>query len=121
MDYFRPYNFNASYQPQQQQVRSNKIYVTSLDDALNRYIEPNTVIVYRNQNEEYEYEIMSDNQGKKAYKTYKLSPYSAPQDEKDEKTYSISREDFETVKSRINALEKEISNFHKEEKHGGLE
>ena len=130
VDYLgRNYGYNQPYanlyqpqpQPQQQptmQMRTNKIFVTSLEDALNRYADPNTIIVYRHQDEKFEYEITTDSYGKKTYKTLEIAPYSASQDEKTEKTYIISKEDFDAVKQRLDSLEKEVA---KKYKGGGKE
>ena len=56
--YNTPYNGNLqsqmAQQPQPAPMRTNKIYVTSLEDALNRYAEPNTIMIYRNQDEKNE-------------------------------------------------------------------
>ena len=135
MDYFgrpnSPYMGNYQtqmaqpVQPQPMQMRTNKIFVTSLEDALNRYAEPNTVMVYRHQDEKFEYEIITDVQGKKSYKTLVLSDYSAPQTSKQVATTQISMEDFEGLKGRIKALEDEVLKKYKEErkneKKGGIE
>lgn len=141
MDYFgRPNNqFNQfgntpymgnfqpqmAQQPQPPQMRTNKIFVTSLEDALNRYAEPNTIMVYRHQDEKFEYEITTDNQGKKTYKTLQLGDYSTVQGEKQVMPNTISIEEFNSLKGRIKALEDEILNKYKEErrkeKNGGLE
>lgn len=115
----------AQAQPQPMQMRTNKIFVTSLEDALNRYAEPNTIMVYRHQDEKFEYEIMTDSQGKKSYKTLVLGDYSAPQAEKKVETNTISNEEFNAVKMRLEALESEVLKKYKEdkrkEKSGGLE
>lgn len=140
MDYFRPNTqFNGMYntayngnlqsqmaqQPQSTPMRTNKIYVTSLEDALNRYAEPNTIMIYRNQDEKFEYEITTDSQGRKSYKTLELGSYSAPQREKNVEATIISREEFDAVKGRLEALESEVLKKYKEErkneKNGGLE
>jgi hypothetical protein len=123
--------YNGNFQPQMAQqpqpapMRTNKIYVTSLEDALNRYAEPNTIMIYRNQDEKFEYEIITDGQGRKSYKTLELGSYSVSQEEKRVETPIISREEFEGVKGRLEALESEILKKYKEErrveKKGGLE
>ena len=123
--------YNGNFQPQMAQqpqpapMRTNKIYVTSLEDALNRYAEPNTIMIYRNQDEKFEYEIITDSQGRKSYKTLELGSYSVPQEEKKVETPIISREEFEGVKGRLEALEAEMLKKYKEyrrdEKKGGLE
>lgn len=123
--YNTPYNGNyAPQMAQPTQMRTNKIFVTSLQDALNRYADPNTVILYCHQDEQLEYEITTDNQGKKTYKTLEIRPYSAPQDTKQERTATISKEEFDAVKSRIDNLEREVIEHYKEErkveKNGGL-
>jgi hypothetical protein len=127
--YNTPYNGNfqpqMAQQPQPTPMRTNKIYVTSLEDALNRYAEPNTIMVYRHQDERLEYEIITDAQGKKNYKTLVLGDYSAPQADKQVQTPIISAEEFDSLKERIKALESEVLKKYKEErrieKSGGLE
>ena len=122
MSNFQP---QMAQQPQPMQMRTNKIFVTSLEDALNRYAEPNTIIVYRHQDEKFEYEIMTDSQGKKSYKTLVLGDYSAQNSEKTQNPTYISKEEFDGVKSRLEALESEVLKKYKEEKriekNGGLE
>jgi hypothetical protein len=116
-----PYMGNYQTQPQPAPMRTNKIFVTSLEDALNRYAEPNTIMVYRHQDEKFEYEIMTDAQGKKSYKTLVLSDYTAQNGDKQCSTTQISVEDFEGLKGRIKALEDELAKKKKEEKKGSLE
>lgn len=103
-------------QPQPMQMRTNKIFVTSLEDALNRYAEPNTIMVYRHQDEKYEYEIMTDSQGKKSYKTLVLGDYSAQNSEQNENLNTISRDEFDAVKQQIKALEGQLLKLYKEER-----
>lgn len=135
MDYFgRPNTqFNTfgdvpymgNFQPQPTQMRTNKIFVTSLEDALNRYAEPNTIMVYRHQDEKFEYEIMTDSQGKKSYKTLVLGDYSAQNGEKPQEPTYASKEELYAFKSRLEAVESEVLKKHKEErrneKNGGGE
>lgn len=121
----------GNYQPQMAQqtqpapMRTNKIYVTSLEDALNRYAEPNTIMIYRNQDEKFEYEIITDTQGKKSYKTLQLADYSAVQTENNIAQSQISVEEFNSLKGRLEALESEVLKKYKEErrveKKGGIE
>jgi len=127
--YNTPYNGNFQPQMSQQvqpaQMRTNKIFVTSLEDALNRYAEPNTIMVYRHQDERFEYEIITDSQGKKTYKTLQLGDYTASQGGVQPTQTQISVEEFNGLKGRIKALEDEILKKYKEErrneKKGGLE
>lgn len=115
-----PYNGNYQSQIAQQTqpapMRTNKIFVTSLEDALNRYAEPNTIMVYRHQDEKFEYEIITDGQGKKTYKTLQLADYSGIQAEKQSSQLNISAEDFNALKERVKALESELLKKYKEER-----
>ena len=111
-----PYMGNFQPQPQPAPMRTNKIFVTSLEDALGRYAEPNTLMVYRHQDEKFEYEIMTDAQGKKSYKTLQLADYSTVQGEKQEEPLTISKKDFDVLKGRIEALEVEVTKKYKEER-----
>jgi hypothetical protein len=113
MGNFQP---QMAQQPQPMQMRTNKIFVTSLEDALNRYAEPNTIIVYRHQDEKYEYEIMTDSQGKKSYKTLVLGDFSAQNSEKTTTPTYISKEEFDAFKSRLEAIESEVLKKYKDER-----
>ena len=116
MPYMGNFQPQMAQQPQPTQMRTNKIFVTSLEDALNRYAEPNTIIVYRHQDEKFEYEIMTDAQGKKSYKTLVLGDYSAQNSEKTENLNTISRDEFDAVKQQIKALEGQLLKLYKEER-----
>ena len=82
--------------------------MTSLEDALNRYAEPNTIMVYRHQDEKFEYEVMTDMQGKKTYKTLALSEYSGVEPQKNDGGVIISIETIDALDKRISALESEL-------------
>ena len=116
---FRNYGYNSPYQAQPQ-MKTNKIYVMSLEDALNRYADPNTIILYRQQDEKYEYEVTTDVYGKKTYAIYEIKPYSAPQDTKQTQSDIVSKEEFDGFKGRLEALEKEVLSKFKKDKKGGL-
>lgn len=109
------YNGNFTPQMAQPQMETNKIYVTSLEDALNRFAKPNSVMVYRNQDEKTEYEIMTDVQGKKSYKTFTLADYSAIQTENSSQMNMVSVDDFNRLESRVKGLEQEITEKYKKE------
>lgn len=127
----QPYN-TGFQQPQaivqpQPQLRTNKVFVTSLEDALNRYAEPNTIMVYRHQDEKFEYEIMTDMQGKKTYKTLALTDYSTVEPQKEEKGILIPEETLNAIEGRISALERTIfkeaedKEVKRNQKNGGVE
>ena len=119
--YGRPI-YGTNYAPQQQtQMRTNKIYVMSLEDALNRYADPNTIMLYRQQDEAFEYEIATDSFGKKTYKVFEVRQYSAPQRDEKATTGNVSEEEFTRLKERLTTLERKVFNKYKEErKEGGL-
>ena len=114
--YMGNYQPQMAQQPQPAPMRTNKIFVTSLEDALNRYAEPNTIMIYRHQDEKFEYEIITDMQGKKSYKTLVLSDYIAPQAEKQVTQPQTSTEEIEGLKVRIKALEDELLKKYKEDR-----
>lgn len=135
-NYGRPNNYYSSmpnqaysgnYAPQtaQPQMRTNKLYVTSLEDALNRYADPNTVMVYRHQDEQLEFEITTDAQGKKNYKTFVLGDYLAQNQTKPQEQIVNPSEDIKRLEGRIKALEDEVLKGYKDEKrkekNGGVE
>jgi hypothetical protein len=121
--YTAPYN--AGFQQPQPQLRTNKVFVTSLEDALGRSAEPNTVIVYRHQDEKFEYEIFTDMQGKKTYKTLALTDYSTAEAHKEQGGILIPENTLNAIEDRISALEgiifKKKEENKRTEKSGGLE
>ena len=52
---------------------TNKIYVVSAEDAMSRYAQPNTVMLYVQQDESAIYEVYTDGQGKKAIRARRLT------------------------------------------------
>lgn len=71
MNNFNRTNFNdrfgRPYLPQDMIPMTNKIYVTSLEDALNRPCDLCTEILYINQNEPVIYEVVTNINGHKTY------------------------------------------------------
>lgn len=123
---FTGQNFVPQVQPQPQ-LRTNKVFVTSLEDALTRSSEPNTIIVYRHQDEKFEYEIYTDIQGKKTYKTLALTDYSTAEAHKEQGGILIPENTLNAIEDRISALEgiifkkKEEKENKRTENSGGLE
>lgn len=70
----QPIMQQALQQINTQQTWANKIYVTSIQDALSRFMNPNTNIVYTMQDEKTEIEVFVDAQGKKTYQVYERRP-----------------------------------------------
>ena len=59
---YNSYPANPGYQVQ---PTTNKIYVTSLEDAIQRYASPNSTMIYVLRDESVIFEIYTDIQGKK--------------------------------------------------------
>ncbi len=57
---------------QQMQPSTNKIFVVSAEDAMSRYAQPNSVMVYLLQDESTLFEVYTDGQGKKGIRTRTL-------------------------------------------------
>lgn len=70
------YNAQQIPQPQPQPLpippKTNKVFVTSLIDALSRTPEPNTEFVYLDQDNPFMYQVTIDMQGRKSYKTFEI-------------------------------------------------
>lgn len=72
---FVPYNANTGFnQMQAPPVKTNHIYVTSLEDALARSSEPNSEIVYLHQDKPLLYNVKTDMMGRKSYTVLELHP-----------------------------------------------
>lgn len=93
-------------QPTQSPIRTNKIFVTSLEDALNRNAEPNSEMVYLHQDQNLLFEIKTDAQGRKIYQTYQFSAYkpesAAPADAP--AIIYATKEEFDALASKVNEL-----------------
>jgi hypothetical protein len=85
---------------QQMQPTTNKIYVTSLDDALQRYAAPNSTMIYVLQDESAIFEVFTDPQGKKLPKVKKLVEASA----ESSGVGFVSREEFNELKQKFEAF-----------------
>lgn len=98
-----------AYRPQQQTCAGNKIYVTSQEDALSRFVEPGTVMLYVRQDEQVEYEVFSDYQGRKNIVVYSRTPANGiqPQDAPKEACGEyVTADKFDALTGRIEALER---------------
>jgi hypothetical protein len=89
---------------------TNKIYVTSLEDALNRYANPNTVLIYILQDETMLFEITTDSQGKKTYKVKELVDSVKQDTAKQDAPNYATKEELQAVESRLTALFKGVTN-----------
>lgn len=94
---YNSYPVNPGYQVQ---PTTNKIYVTSLEDAIQRYASPNSTMIYVLQDESAIFEIYTDMQGKKLSKVRKLVEF-APEDKNGA---FVSREEFNELKNKVDAM-----------------
>lgn len=87
------------------QPTTNKIYVTSLEDAMARYAGPNSTMIYVLQDESVIFEIYTDIQGKKVPKVRKLVEYVPEQANTAPADY-VKREEFDALVKKFEALTK---------------
>jgi hypothetical protein len=82
------------------QPTTNKIYVTSLEDALQRYASPNSTMIYILQDESVLFEVYTDPQGKKMPRVKKLVDFTP---ESGGGGY-VSRTEFDELKNKLEAF-----------------
>ena len=103
---YNPYGGFGGYQPSAApsypaaQPTTNKIYVTSLEDALQRYASPNSTMIYVLQDESAIFEIYTDMQGRKTPKARKLVELTPESDGGG----FVSRTEFDELKKRFEAF-----------------
>lgn len=86
----------------------NKIYVTSLEDALGRFANVNTITVYHLQDESSEIEVATDGFGKKSYKIRKLSEYTPTEPKKEQQINSVTHEQLSKLQEQVKSLEERL-------------
>lgn len=79
---------------------TNKIYVVSAEDAMSRYAQPNTVMLYVQQDESAIYEVYTDGQGKKAIRARRLT--DAPAENKGGEF--VTRGEFDSLKAMVEKI-----------------
>ncbi len=79
---------------------TNKIYVVSAEDAMSRYAQPNTIMLYVRQDESEIYEVYTDGQGKKAIRARRLTDIPAESKGGD----FITRSEFDSLKAMVEKL-----------------
>lgn len=91
--------------PMSTQVNTNKIYVTSLEDALNRMASRGTEMVYFHQDSNEFYVVKTDFDGRKTWARF---IYNVPNQDA---TIPATKADFNLLLERIEKLEKgEVTN-----------
>lgn len=116
------YGYQPQYQPQaqmpvqspqaspqqpaqpQMQVQSNKIFVTSIEDAMTRMAMPNSEVVYLHQDKPLLFEIRTDAQGKKTPFVYDIVPHREEQPKEQPKVDYVSREEFDGLYEQIKEI-----------------
>jgi hypothetical protein len=113
--YQNPYQgyMNQYQQVQQPQLKTNKVWVTSLEDAMARSVEPNSEYIYLHQDKPLLIEVKTDMQGKKTARVLELKDYVEKPNEppKPKKVISkdfASKEDLEALKSEIQTLKDKV-------------
>lgn len=115
-NYSYPTYQGNNYQPQQAQPimpKTNKVFVTSLDDALSRAVEPNSESIYLHQDKNIIFDVKTDMQGRKTWKAYEFKEYieqeKAPVSSQESQGKDfVSKEEFEAFKGEIQASFKEL-------------
>lgn len=87
------------------QPTTNKIYVTSLEDAMARYAGPNSTMIYVLQDESAVFEIYTDMQGKKVPKVRRLVEITPEQSAGAGNGDFVRRAEFDALVKKIEALE----------------
>lgn len=98
-------------QAPQPPMQSNKVYVTSFEDAMNRYAMPNTLMVYRLQDESLEFEVTTDMSGKKTCRTYALKDNDTNTSTAKNPQYVTQEQLKEQIKPLYDKLDEYIKNM----------
>lgn len=89
--------------------KTNKIFVTSLDDALNRPADYNSVIIYLHQDQPLLFEITTDPFGKKTHKTIPLGdPIDYNTNSKAASVITAEQADKFATKDELKSLEEKV-------------
>ena len=106
-------NFQGYYNNYQQQVqpqpKTNKVWVTSLEDAMARSVEPNSEYIYLHQDKPLLIEVRTDGQGRKTTRVMELKDYvEQPKPEMPMPNNFPTREEFDGLKAEIQALKERL-------------
>lgn len=104
---FNNYNLRYNMMP-----KTNKIYVTSLEDALSRPCDYNTEIVYFHQDQPLMIEVITDGRGIKSYNLYDFTPKRQDKQKEDfvpRSEYESLVKDFTVLKTFVKDKFKEVN------------
>lgn len=98
-----------NYQQVQPQPKTNKVWVTSLEDAMARSVEPNSEYIYLHQDKPLLIEVRTDGQGRKTTRVMELKDYvEQPKAETTMPNNFPTREEFDGLKAEIQALKERL-------------
>lgn len=99
-----------NYQQQAFQPKTNKVWVTSLEDAMARSVEPNSEYIYLHQDKPLLIEVKTDSQGRKTTRVMELKDYvEQPKPEMPMPNNFPTREEFNGLKAEIQALKEKFN------------
>lgn len=118
--YQNPYQgYNQFNQPvpqvQSMQPKTNKIWVTSVEDALAKSVELNSEYVYLHQDKPLLIEVRTDNQGRKTTRVLEMKDYiEQSKPENNVGNNFPTREEFNGLKAEFQALKDKLGKETKE-------
>lgn len=105
-------NYQGYYNNYQQQVqpqpKTNKVWVTSLEDAMARSVEPNSEYIYLHQDKPLLIEVKTDGQGRKTTRVMELKDYVEQPKHETAMPNFPTREEFDGLKAEIQALKERL-------------
>lgn len=112
----QPQNQNAQPQAQQfgipQQVNTNKLYVTGIDDARNKQLPPNSDYVFLDNDKPLLYRKVVDATGKMEVQVFEIVPYTEKPAEpapKVDMSQFVSVDDFNALKGELDRVKAYIN------------
>ena len=110
---FNGYNQQSALQQFQNQppVNTNKIYVTSIEDAKNKPLAPNSDFIFLDNDKPLIYRKTVDATGKMEIQTFKIVPYEEKQESKQDIDLSnfVLVKDFNALKSDLEQIKDSLS------------
>ena len=109
--YQNPYHgYMNHFQQPIQQIKTNKVWVISLEDAMARSVDPNSEYIYLHQDKPLLIEVKTDMQGKKTARVMELKDYiEQPKPENTIPNDFPTREEFDGLKAEIQAIKGKLS------------
>lgn len=115
---------SANYAPQTalQQMTTNKVYVTGIEDARARQLPPNSDFIFLDNDKPLLYRKTVDATGKMEIKTFKIAEYteaetaSAPAVDLSQ---FVSADEFKGMQTEVGRIKKTIDSLLKKERKGG--